>query len=165
VIVLGAPPIWVIDASSIIAVRQLTRGDRERAYDGLHKLAKASRLFFPPEVIAELERYAGTDNPALEWAKECDQSAVQRCDLDRVKSILNLVPEVLDPDKEGTEEADVYVLGFAQSLKELRTDVRVVTEEFKTTIAKMSLSSAAGYLGIPSVSLRVLLKFEGLVDF
>jgi hypothetical protein len=44
-------------------------------------------------------------------------------------------------------------------------DARVVTEEFRTTVAKMPLGSAAGYLRIPSVSIRAMLKFEGIMEF
>ena len=79
-------------------------------------------------------------------------------------AVLAEVPEVLDPDKEGVEEADPYVLAMALELRDDR-DMRVVTEEFKTTTRKMPLGSAAGYLGIPSVSLKTLVKFEGIAEF
>lgn len=125
-----------MDASSIIIVRtSFSRKDQELVYQGMHALAEAKRLFFPNEVIKELERYAGKENPALQWVRSCDSKALSvDCDFTRVKSILALVPEILDSDKEGTEEADPYILTVAQTLKEAGKDVRVVTEEFKTTI-------------------------------
>ncbi|MGH7703515.1 MAG: hypothetical protein ACREMO_10500, partial [Gemmatimonadales bacterium] len=61
--------------------------------------------------MTELDRYAGADNPALLWAKQHLDAATRRQpSFDTVRAVLALVPEVLDPDKEGTDEADVYVL-------------------------------------------------------
>jgi hypothetical protein len=82
-----------------------------------------------------------------------------------VAAVLAEVPEVIDVDKEGVEEADAYVLALALRLTRDGQDARVVTEEFKTTVAKMPLGSAAGYLRIPSMSIRTMLKFEGIMDF
>jgi len=79
--------------------------------------------------------------------------------------VLAEVPEVIDPDKEGVEEADAYVLALARRLTLNGEDARVVTEEFKTTVAKMPLGSATGYLRIPSVSIRAMLKFERIMEF
>lgn len=82
-----------------------------------------------------------------------------------MKTVQQHVPEVLDPDKEGIEEADSYVLAMAYRLVADGIDGRIVTEEFKTTVAKMPLGSAAGYLRIPSVSLRTMLKFENILEY
>ena len=79
--------------------------------------------------------------------------------------LLAVVPEVLDAAKEGVEEADCYVLALAYRLLLNGEDARVVTEEHKTTVAKMPSGSAAGYLRIPSMSLRAMLKFEGILEF
>jgi hypothetical protein len=117
-------------------------------------------------VVAELERYEGSDNPALEWAQAHQGTATQlQPSFEDVAAVLAEVPEVIDADKEGVEEADAYVLALARRLTLDHHDARVVTEEFKTTVAKMPLGSAAGYLRIPSVSIRAMLKFEGIADF
>lgn len=161
-----ASPIWVVDSSSIILARSLySREAYLVVLDGLGALVEDGRLVFPREVIAELERYAGETNPALRWAKEYQAAASARQpSFGAVAAVLAEVPEVLDPDKEGVEEADPYVLAMAMELRK-NHDVRVVTEEFKTTTRKMPLGSAAGYLGIPSVSLKTLVKFEGIAEF
>jgi hypothetical protein len=100
----------------------------------------------------------------LQWAK-ANEDGICPVDLNILCEVLLEVPEVLDPDKEGVEEADPYVLAVAVGLLREGHDARVVTEEFKTTGSKMNLGSAAGYLRIPSVSLRTLLKFENIVEF
>jgi hypothetical protein len=127
---------------------------------------RAGRLRFPREVVTELERYEGADNPALKRAQVNQGTATQlQPSFDELAVVLAEVPEVLDPDKEGVEEADAYVLAVARRLTVAGDDARVVTEEFKTTIAKMPLGSAAGYLRIPSVSIRTMLKFEDILSF
>lgn len=160
-------PVWCIDTSSIISLRsQFSREDRRKILEGLSKLVAAGRLRFPREVVAELERYEGADNPALKWAQTHQGTATQlQPSFDEVAAVLAEVPEVIDADKEGVEEADAYVLALAHRLMLDGQDARVVTEEFKTTVAKMPLGSAAGYLRIPSVSIRAMLKFEGVTEF
>ena len=54
-------------------------------------------------------------------------------------------------------------LAKAVDLKQAGTDARVVTEEKNDTPRKMSLRTAAGLLGIPSVPLRAFLEFEGIL--
>ena len=49
----------------------------------------------------------------------------------------------------------------AVDLTQAGTDARVVTEEKKDMPRKVSLRTAAGQLGIPSVPLRAFLEFEG----
>jgi len=130
----------------------------------LTDLIAAGRLRFPPEVVGELERYEGKENLALTWAKQ-NSDGVHAPNLNLVAEVLEAVPEVLDPDKEGVEEADPYVLAIGLEVLREGHDARIVTEEFKTTVAKMDLGSAAGYLRLPSVSLRTMLKFERIREF
>ena len=161
------PPTWIVDTSSLIAIRTLfSRDGRTTVLNGMTSLVADGRLLFPREVIAELERYAGRENPALTWAADHQGMATaSQPSFDDVAVVLAAVPEVLDADKEGVEEADPYVLALAYSLRQNGIDSRVVTEEFKTTVAKMPLGGAAGYLGLPSVPVRVMLKFENILDF
>jgi hypothetical protein len=160
-------PIRGLDTSSLISVRaQFSREARKTVLEGLATLVTAGRLRFPREVVVELERYEGGENPALRWAQAHQGTATQsQPSFDDVAAVLTEVPEVLDADKEGVEEADAYVLALAYRLTLDGEDARVVTEEFKTTVSKMPLGSAAGYLRIPSVSLRAMLKFEGITRF
>ena len=87
-----------------------------------------------------------------------------RCSLVDVKEILAEVPEVLDPDKDsGQDEADPYVLAVARNLRKDGRDARVITEERRDTNKKMSVNTAAGILGIPSVPLVAFLKVEKII--
>lgn len=154
------------DTSSIIAVRfSFFRPEQASVMNGLAALVTDGRVLFPREVIGELERYADRENPALVWAKMHQEPACQmQPALESVGAVLVQVPEALDVDKEGVEEADVYVLAMALELLNKDIDVRVVTEEFKTMGSKMNLGSAAGFLRIPSVSLKTLVKFEKILE-
>jgi hypothetical protein len=78
--------------------------------------------------------------------------------------VLAVVPDVLDPDKDsGAEEADPYVLALAFKLRTDGIDARIVTEESRDSPRNMSISTAAGILGIPSVPLRAVLGLETLL--
>jgi hypothetical protein len=163
---MATSPIWCLDTSSLISLRSLfSRDDRKIVLDGLSNLVAAGRLCFPRELVSELERYEGSENP-VKWAQAHQGTATQRQpSFEAVQAVLAEVPEVIDADKEGVEEADAYVLAMARSLTLNGEDARVVTEEFKTTVAKMPLGSAAGYLRIPSMSIRAMLKFENIMEF
>jgi hypothetical protein len=157
--------VWVIDTSSICEVRRLPNIDKPKTFTALTKLVKATRLVYPPEVVDELKRSADPDAPdaQFQWAESNAAHATPQatCTPEETKTVLAIVPEVLDPMKDaGAEEADPYVLAAALKLREQGTDARVVTQETKDTPTKMSLNTAAGILGIPSVPLRGLLLTE-----
>jgi hypothetical protein len=66
---------WVIDTSSIIAVRRLVpRVDQPRVFVKLDSLVTGDSLVYPAQVVDELERYSDTSsgNPDLpfQWAKK-----------------------------------------------------------------------------------------------
>jgi hypothetical protein len=83
---------------------------------------------------------------------------------EEVKEVLAAVPTVLDPDKDaGAEEADPYLLAVAVRLRAEGKDARLVTEEIRDTPKKMSLNTACGLVGVPSVPLKAFLKFEGII--
>jgi hypothetical protein len=158
--------VWVIDTSSIIAVRRdVTVAVRKNAFAKLTQLVNNGRLVFPPEVLDELERNTDPKNPdeQYQWCNDnaAKAYALESCDHDDVKAVLADVPTVLDPEKEsGVEEADPYVLALAQKLRAAGVDARVVTQESKDTPLKMSMSTAAGVLGIPCVPLKAFLAAE-----
>lgn len=161
--------VWVIDTSSIIEVRRSTRkNQREQIFREMTRLVTEGRLAYPAQVVAELGRYAQSQppDPQLAWATQNASTAHGNgtCSLDDVKEILAEVPEVLDPNKDaGADEADPYVLAVAQKLREEGTDARVITEERRDTDSKISMNTAAGILGIPSVPLTAFLKVEKIV--
>lgn len=122
---------------------------------------------FPRQVVDELARVADPAGPDQQylWAKQNQLTACQNDpSLELVKAVLAVVPRVLDPDKDaGAEEADPYLLAKALDLRQAGKDARIVTEEKNDTPRKMSLRTAAGLLGIPSVPLRAFLEFEEIL--
>ncbi|MPY88379.1 MAG: DUF4411 family protein [Luteitalea sp.] len=160
--------VWVVDTSSIVEVRRSVENTKKpHVFEKLTELVSQGRLVFPRQVLGELARVAdpvGPDQQYL-WAKRNQATACQNDpSLEAVKEVLAVVPRVLDPDKDtGAEEADPYVLAKTQDLRRDGTDARVVTEEKNDTPRKMSLRTAAGLLGIPSVPLRAFLEFEGIL--
>ena len=160
-----ADPIWVMDTSSLIAIKSFPHAGRDKVFAGLSALVAGGRLFFPREVLSELKRDSGDkrspDRPCL-WALGVETGACQAPTLEEVRAVLEIVPDILDPAKEsGADEADPYVLALARKLREQGHDARVVTEETKNYLRKLSLNTACGMLGIPSVPLLGLLRAEG----
>jgi hypothetical protein len=157
--------VWVIDTSSIIAVRRdVTVAVRRKAFERLTQLVNDGRLVYPPEVLDELKRNTDPKSPdeQYQWCKDnaATAHALMSCDHDEVKAVLAEVPTVLDPEKEsGAEEADPYVLALARKLRAAGVDARVVTQE---SPLKMSMSTAAGVLGIPCVPLKAFLVAESI---
>jgi Domain of unknown function (DUF4411) len=135
-------------------------------FEKLTELVNQGRLVFPRQVLGELERAADPAGPDQQylWAKLNQATACQNePSLESVKAVLAVVPRVLDADKDaGAEEADPYVLAKAHDFRRAGTDARIITEEKNDTPRKMSLRTAAGLLGIPSVPLRAFLEFEGI---
>lgn len=148
---------WVIDTSSLLGVReQFGRAGERRVFTALSGLVAKGWLFFPPEVYHELERGSPsdglTDDPALDWAKTARTHAEKPANLETVRDVLAVAPELIDPDKTN-EQADPYVLALAIDLRGLGFEVTVVTDDFRDKPNKLSLATGAGMLGVPSVPL------------
>ena len=159
---------WVIDTSSVAEVRRSIENTKKQGvFASMSNLVGAGRLVFPRQVVDELGRAADPHAPdaQYQWARENLSRVTEPAPtFEEIKEILARVPTVLDPDKDtGVEEADPYVLAVAVRLREQGTDSRVVTEETKDTARKMSLRTAAGLLGIPSVPLRAFLSYEAII--
>ena len=157
--------IWVIDTSSVAEIRRsIENSKKENVFARIGTLVQQGRLVFPKQVVDELERVADplSPDPQYRWAKQHEGKAAERApSLEEIKDILGAVPKVLDPDKDtGAEEADPYVLAVAVRLRTEEKDARIVTEETRDTPRKMSLRTAAGLLGVPSVPLKAFLQFE-----
>jgi hypothetical protein len=162
-----APPVvYVLDTSSCCEVRRQPNADKPAIFDRLTKLVQAGRLVYPPQVVNEMKRAVdakGETDRQYEWAKANEDQATPGATVtfDEVKEVLEIVPDVLDPLKDaGVEEADPYVLAAAMKLKNAGIDVRIVTQEKNDTPTKMSISTAAGILGIPAMPLRGLLAMK-----
>jgi len=159
-------PVWILDTSAIIQVRRLDGRKRAAIFRQMGALVEAGRLVFPKEAVEELERFADPNSPdeQYEWAERYESEACKNePSLDLVKNVLEKVPKVLDADKDtGVEEADPYVLAMALRLRDEGKDARVVTQERKDTPTKMSLGTAAGMLGLPSLPLEAFLGYEGI---
>jgi hypothetical protein len=160
--------VWVFDTSSICEVRRTSNAAKPQVFARLTALVAQKRLMYPPEVLGELERIVDPKDPDAQfvWANENALIATPpaTCSFDEVKGVLSVVPTVLDPNKDsGAEEADPYVLAAALKLREQGLDARVVTEERRDTPTKMSLNTACGVLGIPSLPLNGFLIFEKLL--
>jgi hypothetical protein len=160
--------VWAIDTSSVAEIRRsIENPKKQRVFTQMGVLVQDGRLIFPKQVVDELERVAdpSSPDPQYAWAKQHQANVDARAPaLEEIKDVLNAVPKVLDPDKDtGAEEADPYLLAMAVRLRAEGKDVRIVTEETKDTPRKMSLRTAAGLLGVPSVPLKAFLQFEKII--
>ena len=150
--------IWVIDTSSIIEVRRVVPGpEQPGCLRKLGALVEADRLVFPREVLAELERGCEGKEPDARylWARQHQEQGCRLgTDYERLTKVLERVATVLDTEKtSGAEEADPYVLAMALGIVEAGGAATVVTQEKNDKPKKMSLSTACGLWGIPSVPL------------
>jgi hypothetical protein len=162
---MAGPIIWILDTSSIIEIRRSVEAVRRNSvFSGMSGLVGNDRILFPKQVLDELERAADPKSPdaQLLWARQHkDKANAHDPSLLEVRDVLAVVPQVLDPDKDsGAEEADPYLLAMGVHLRAEGSDARVVTQETKDTPRKMSLNTACGLLGIPSVPLSAFLLFE-----
>ncbi len=160
--------VWVVDTSSITEVRRkVPRPEQPAVYRELEALVRKGHLVFPVQVLDELKRAHDKkrEDLPLDWAKRVESDAVSNPSLDTVKNdVLAKVPEVLDPDKAGgPEEADSYILARAVELRRDNRSVTIITQEKNDKPGKLSLSTAAGLLLIPAVSMLPFLKSQGIL--
>jgi hypothetical protein len=152
--------VWVIDSSSIIAVREVvSRAQERKVFTALGSLASASQLFWPPEVTQEVEA-ALTRDSAVTWIKAHRVSGERTPKLETVKSVLLKAPTLVDPDST-REQADPYVVALAIEMASddfFAPSVTIITEDRRDKPTKFSLATAAGLLGIPTVPLRAFLN-------
>ena len=161
----GQGDVWVIDTSSLLGVREKFGRSREsKLLSNLDRLTATGSLFFPPEVLGELERGfpTGADPPLL-WARRNRGQAEKKANLETVKAVLRVAPDVLDPDIP-EEQADPYVLALGLDLQGLGIyQVTVVTDDRKDKPTKLSLATAAGMLRLPTVPLHAFVRSIGLL--
>ena len=158
----------VIDTSSILQVRRIiARQEQQGIYDKLTVLVQGDSLFFPKEVVVELERWSNPDPSStdlpLEWVKTNSHKATKHgVHFDELKLVLEQVQEVHDPDKLGVEEADPYVLALAIHLQNQGKQVMVLTEERKDRPDKISMTTACGVLRLHCLPIHMFLRINGI---
>ena len=158
---------WVIDSSSLMDIKSKTSVDvRARLYPRLNSLASEGKLLLPREVISEMKRGAQPRHrdEALEWvvAREAQICGVEPT-VEELRAIMQEVGDVVDHEKDsGEDDADPYVLALAVKLQAGGLRVRIVTEDRKDRQRKVSLTTAAGILGVPCVPLSGFLRAEGI---
>ena len=159
---------WVIDTSSIAQVRRcgIPAPQQVRVFVALGALVDQGLLVYPREVLDELERGCQDREPDARylWAKEYSAKACPKgTDLAGVKRVLQRVVDLIDHERvTGAEEADPYVVALALQLVGAGTAVTVVTEDRKDKPGHMSLATACGLWGVPSVPLLAFLAHTGI---
>jgi len=104
----------------------------------------------------------------VRWWKDSPRAsrpskAEKKANLETVKAVLRVAPDVLDPDIP-EEQADPYVLALGLDLQGLGIyQVTVVTDDRKDKPTKLSLATAAGMLRLPTVPLHAFVRSIGLL--
>jgi hypothetical protein len=107
---------------------------------------------------------------ACRWVERTKPAAERRADFDVVRRLLKVAPDLLDPDIPH-DQADPYVIALALAMRteELTFDmidggieVTIVTEDRKDKPSKLSLTTAAGMVGVPVVPLFALVRIGGI---
>jgi hypothetical protein len=143
---------YVLDTSAAIDIKKVERRVRDRVLKALTAMAKEGRLFYPREVLSELERYVPPSGQSPDelaaWARSCGAWAASIvATFATVRRVLERVPLLVDPDL-ANEEADPYVLALALELRGQGYDV-VVTYDHRNRPNKLSLASACGLFRVP----------------
>ena len=152
--------VWVIDTSSVVELRNVPRDARDRVLSALDRMVDNDVLYYPPEVVAEVERVFDVGHA---WAKKNAVKATRYGHLfDAAKTVLAAIPNLIDPTKvSAVDEADPYVIALAQLLAGVHGHTpTIITDDYRTKPAKMSLSDAAGVFRFPSVQLSVFLQTQ-----
>jgi hypothetical protein len=114
------------------------------------RLIDTGELVFPAEVDDELERFRRprADDPIGDWVAASKRKATRfGPQFEHVETVLAdpQTRRVLDPDKDGVDEADPHVLALALALRE-KGGVVVIAEETKDRPDKLSMATACGLL-------------------
>lgn len=158
--------ISVIDSCSLMDIKSKIPIDKRRPlFQALTIMVTEGRLVMPPQVVDEMRRGADPRNTddALDWVLAVEAQAAIECDIEQVQLVMAQVGDVVDHDKDALpDEADPYVLALALSMRARGNTVRVVTEDRRDR-AKLSLTTAAGVLGITAVPLLGFIRAERIL--
>jgi hypothetical protein len=151
--------VWVIDTSSIIDLRHLpgkTNRSRNAVFDALTEFVEQGRLFYPPQVLAEVLRFGAS--VAQKWAKDNEEKATRYKPVYAdIKPILARVRNLVDYAKPNpTDQGDPYVIVVAQKLEANGHQPTIITEDRKKQQKKTPPVVRSGCLWVPfSRALRV----------
>ena len=152
--------VWVIDTSSVIEIRQIPHADRRAVLDALNKLVDQDQLYFPPQVVTELDRHSDV---AHRWAKANEAKATRHgLVYSEGAQVLKRLPHLIDHTKIGVDQADPYVVAVAQILAKDGHAPTIITDDVRSRPARTSLAAAAGVFGFPSVPMAVFLLTQGI---
>lgn len=160
------PPIWVIDSSSLIEIKQVPTNLRPQVLTHLDKMVAQGLLVYPRQVLGELKDYAPRQDLKKDlpytWTKKHEAKACHPdLLLPEAKVILGAHNDLIDPTKAGKDPADPYVIALAEKLRGGGKDARIVTDDTRQINKKVSVAAVAGLLGIPSTVMRIFLRGEG----
>lgn len=166
---------WVIDTSSLIALHRrsnIATDKQKKIFENLSELVEEERLFFPRQIIKELERQESKEDVVYLWAKKNEAKACEKTpslNSQHIHKILNhpQVSAVIDTEKvTDVDEADPYLLAMALELRESKKFrvVTVITQETKDLATKLSLNSACGLLELVSLPIIPFLKQQSLLS-
>lgn len=156
--------VWVIDSSSIIAVReQYGRAKESQAFAVLAAMVASAELLWPPEVSREVEA-VGNPDLAAHWVRARRSTAERTASFDTVKAVLARSPLLVDVHAQH-EQADPYVVALALDLMSgdlFAPSTTIITEDRRDKPMKLSLATAAGLHRIPTVPLVPFLTSRGV---
>lgn len=149
----------------MINLRHIPHAKRANVLAALDQLVQTDLLYFPPEVLGELERHVEKSNVASVWSKQNAPKATKYGHLfEQAKAVLATIPNLIDPTKvSAVDPADPYVIALAQGLANDGYTPTIITDDFRTIPTKTSLSAAAGVFGIPDVPLMVFLQTQHIL--
>lgn len=155
---------YVLDTSSVIRVREvIPQSHRKTVFSKLTDYVEDQILVYPKEVLNELEK--GSNDAPYAWAKENSHTATRFGPLFEAVREVMAHPQacrVLDPNKNGTIEADPHVLALALHLRQVGASPIVINNETKTRPNKLALTEACGSLRLVAQTMEVFLEQQGI---
>ena len=158
---------FVIDTSSLIEVRRIVPKARVPAVlRALTRFVDVGELVFPAEVDDELDRFRkpGLEDPIGDWVAASKRRATRfGPQFEHLKTVLAdpQARRVVDPEKDGVDEADPHVLALALALRE-NADVVVIAQETKDRPDKLSIATACGVLRLVRLPVSAFLYEQGI---
>lgn len=158
---------FVVDTSSLIEVRRIVPKARIPAIlRALTRFVDAGELVFPAEVDDELDRFRkpGLEDPIGDWVAASKRRATRfGPQFEHLKTVLAdpQARRVVDPEKDGVDEADPHVLALALALKE-NADVVVIAQETRDRPDKLSIATACGVPRLVRLPVSAFLYEQGI---
>ena len=146
-----AQNIWILDTSAVINVRELIVQDRRKeVLDELSVLVETDQLYYPKEVVVELEKGAKADrsDQLLAWARRNQENACRfgAC-YEELVMVMNHAVARLTPNPrqiDSKDDADPHVLATAIHARKKAFKPTIVTQDVRKVPPQVSLSDAAG---------------------